>query len=119
MKVAVIAASRHHQHVEHDDRRQRQDHRPDADGPHDVFGRKSLLRDGIVAFEVHDAPPRLFVAPAQFDTRPVLKTWLRFRLHLIALAIPEEPPAAYWLMVGEGEASTLSEAAAATLEFYR
>ena len=55
----TLMRSGDHQHVEHDDRRQRQDHRPDADGPHDVAGGKALLRDGIIAFEVHDAPPRL------------------------------------------------------------
>ena len=52
---------RHHQHVEHDDRRQRQDHRPDADGPHDVLGGKALLRNLVIAFEVHDAPPRFLL----------------------------------------------------------
>jgi hypothetical protein len=40
-------------------------------------------------------------------------------LHLIALAFAGAPPAAFWLMVGEGEAIILSEGAAATLKFYR
>lgn len=54
-------ALRHHQHVEHDDRRQRQDHRPDADGPHNVLGGEALFGQPVV-FEMHVAPPRfLFV----------------------------------------------------------
>src|SRR5437762_6771653 len=83
---AVIAALRHHQHVEHDDRRQRQDHRPDADGPQNVLGAKTLFRrNGVLVFEMHDAPPRFWCYGA-IDTRRVLKTRLRFRLDLTAPA---------------------------------
>jgi hypothetical protein len=40
-------------------------------------------------------------------------------LHLIALAIADQLPAAFWLTVGECEAAILSEGAPAALEFYR
>ena len=77
---------RHHQHVEHDDRRQRQDHRPDADAPQNVRGAKTLFpRKGVLVFEMHDAAPRCCCYGA-IDTRPVLKTLFRFRLHLTAPA---------------------------------
>src|SRR5207249_22842 len=52
-------ALRHHQYVEHDDRRQRQDHRPDADAPQNVLGAETLFPShGVLVFEMHDAAPR-------------------------------------------------------------
>ncbi len=59
---------RHHQHVEHDDRRQCEDHRPDADGPENVGGAKALLFGGqmlrhkIVIIIIHKKRPRDFFA---------------------------------------------------------
>jgi hypothetical protein len=50
----------HHQHVEHDDRRQAQDHRPDAERPKNIPGRKTLLFRVLIVLSTHDAPPRLF-----------------------------------------------------------
>jgi hypothetical protein len=53
---------RHHQHVEHDDRRHCQDHRPDADGPQNILGAKTLLSgNGVVVFEMHDAALRFLL----------------------------------------------------------
>ena len=66
----------HHQHVKDDDRRQRQDHRPDADGPDDVFGGKALLSGVVmrrrIILIVQDRP-RDFFAYGLNDTRDVLK----------------------------------------------
>src|SRR5947199_7158544 len=74
MTCGESAALRHHQHVEHDDRRQRQDHRPDADGPQNVLGAETLFsRNGVLVFEMHDAPPRFWCC-GDIDARPVLKT---------------------------------------------
>src|SRR5213080_1804646 len=64
-----------HQHVEDDDRRQAQDHRPDAERPEDVRGRKTLsckerplrihetllFREWIL-LPVHNAPAFLVLA---------------------------------------------------------
>ena len=86
MTCGESAALRHHHHVEHDDGRHRQDHRPDADGPQNVLGAKTLFsRNGVLVFEMHDAPPRFWCC-GDIDARPVLKTRLRFRLHLTAAA---------------------------------
>ena len=77
---------RHHQHVEHDDRRQGQDHRPDADRPENVLGRKALLfRDRILFSNFHERP-RVFVFLWDLDRRPALKTRSRFRSHLTTSA---------------------------------
>jgi len=46
----------HHQDVEHDDRRQAQDHRPDADRPKNVLGGKALLFRECIVPGIHDAP---------------------------------------------------------------
>src|SRR5438270_3473361 len=51
-----------HQHIEHNDRRQGQDHRPDAQRPEDVLGGKTLLFREWVIFRIHDAPAFLAVA---------------------------------------------------------
>ena len=53
---------RHHQHVEHDHRRQGQDHRPDAERPKDVLGGKPLFFREWVIFRIHDAPAFLALA---------------------------------------------------------
>ena len=43
-----------HQHVEDDDRRKREDHRPDADGPQNVRDGEALL--GLTILDIHVAP---------------------------------------------------------------
>jgi hypothetical protein len=61
---------RHHQHVENDDRRHGQQYRPDADGPQNVFGGKTLLFRQSIIFNFHDAPPRfLDVVTTMIDGR--------------------------------------------------
>jgi hypothetical protein len=50
-----------HQHVEHDDRRQAQDRRPDAERPKNVLGRKALLFREWIILRIHDAPRFLFL----------------------------------------------------------
>src|SRR6266404_3868383 len=49
-----------HQHVEDDHRRQAQDHRPNADGPKNVLGTKTLLFSEWIVLGIHDAPAFLF-----------------------------------------------------------
>ena len=51
-----------HQHVEHDDRRQAQDYRPNAERPKNVLGRKTLLFRDWVFLTIHDAPAFLVLA---------------------------------------------------------
>jgi hypothetical protein len=49
-------ASVHHQHIEGDDRRQAQDHRPDTKRPENVFpGETLFLRERLIS-TIHDAP---------------------------------------------------------------
>ena len=78
----MLCALRHHQHVEHDDRRQRQDHRPDADGPENVSGGKVLLGGNALLsgavmrrhfiLTIHKRP-RDFFAYGRHAKRDVLK----------------------------------------------
>ena len=49
----------HHQHVKDHDRRQAQNHRPDADRPNYVLGRKTLLFREWIFLGIHDACPVL------------------------------------------------------------
>src|SRR5260370_33671350 len=58
--VGVRVELRDHQHVEDNDRRQAQDHRPDAERPKDVLGPKALLFRNWIFFGIHDAPALLF-----------------------------------------------------------
>src|SRR6266702_5999883 len=73
--------SRHHQHVEHDDRRQGQDHRPDPDCPENVLGGKSRLFGNWIIFKIHNAPA-FPVITGTSGTWSILKTRSRFRSHL-------------------------------------
>jgi hypothetical protein len=51
----------HHQYVKHHDRRQAQDHGPDAERPENILGAETLfLREWIIPV-IHDAPPRFLV----------------------------------------------------------
>src|ERR1700730_14638843 len=75
------AKLRDHQHIEDNDRRQAQDHRPDAERPKDVLGPKALLFRNRIFFGVHDAPALLFFSGTLIRRR-ILKSRPRFRLHL-------------------------------------
>jgi hypothetical protein len=58
--VESVRELRDHQHVKDNDRRQAQDHRPDAERPEDVLGPKALLFRNRIFRGIHDAPA-LFV----------------------------------------------------------
>ena len=59
-------ALRHHQQIEQDHRRQGQDHRPDADSPQNILGRKARLgtrpHGSETASRIHVAPALIFSA---------------------------------------------------------
>ena len=57
-----MSALIHHQHIKQDDRRQAQDHRPDADRPKDVLGAEALLFREWIVLRVHDVPALLVLA---------------------------------------------------------
>jgi hypothetical protein len=50
-----------HQHIEYHDRRQAQDHRPDAERPENVLHTESLFLSEGMVLTVHDAPPRFWL----------------------------------------------------------
>jgi hypothetical protein len=81
----------HHQHVEHDHRRQAQDHRPDAERPKNVPGAETLLFREWIVLTVHDAPAFCVVVMGDCDTRQTLKSRSQYRSHLTTCATVDLP----------------------------
>src|SRR5947209_14972217 len=62
--VALLLATTnliHHQEVEHDHRRQREDYRPYAERPQDILPGKGRLFEIVIVLTAHDAPAFLVV----------------------------------------------------------
>jgi hypothetical protein len=77
----AMSRSRHHQHVEDNDRRQGQDRRPDAERPNNVFGAKVLLFRDWFVLGIHDDAPAFLVLWI-LDTGRILKSRPQIRAHL-------------------------------------
>jgi hypothetical protein len=56
----AIFGSGNHQHIEDDNRRKAQDHRPDAERPKNVLRGKALLLRESIVLDIHNAPAFLF-----------------------------------------------------------
>ena len=52
----------HHQQIERDHRRQRQDHGPHPERPENVLGSECRLFEKLIVLTTHDAPAFLVVA---------------------------------------------------------
>jgi hypothetical protein len=52
----------HHQQIEHDHRRQREDHRPHPERPENVPRAEGRLLEKLIVLTAHDAPAFLVVA---------------------------------------------------------
>src|SRR5258705_11805438 len=57
-----------HQHIEHDHRRQTQDHRPDAERPKNILGAKPLLFRDWIVLSIHDAPAFWFLRRYRYQS---------------------------------------------------